>query len=541
MADNWHAFEPSKFFPKPLQQAVSALDDAFGAITKAQKFAERALRLSQKFADKAAVNPAEVAIRTVLDEIERFLFSISTDAQTHAIIIPIKKRVLRRTKGNNAIQDFLDPKEPAYAYITRALTATGGSEVFFNTLAESIVDPGDPSRPQFDADNAVTGVCVLAGAETLSDLQVPLRLFTTLFAGNLRMPVSARAVPVVQNVKVVPYALQGGVGAVVRWDPLQPIDNVPLLTGNLVVAAEIFVIRIDRPFTRGWMTWSDLFNEEPSDNRNELPENRGAKVVARIQNNGFVVSFTDSRNLLDPKKTYYYTTCVRYAVDTEVQPMGTLSNVVRVGRVGPQPSSRNAVPPDWYATTTLSDMFPPLQDALNAAQFGASRLRSITAVNSGGQQLLQQIVRMTSALGEQYQRTIDRTKELTEKLQLLTQEQSPGGIYATTITKSRGGMDAWMAELARRLSDDTDPSAPELSSQAVVIGFVIVAGAPRLPDLSALIALFELFFGRSTRNPLNEILEEVEGIPGTPAQTTAASSPVMGYTPDMLPSRTPTC
>jgi hypothetical protein len=289
------------------------------------------------------------------------------------------------------------------------------------------------------------------------------------------------------------------------------------------------------------MTWSDLFNEEPSNNREELPENRGAKVVARIRNNGFVVSFTDSKNLLDPKKTYYYTTCVRYAVDLEVQPMGSLSNVARVERTGPQPSSRQAIPPDWYATSTLAEMFPPLQEAINAVQFGASRLRSITAVNSGGQQLLQQTIQQISAIGQDYQRTIDKTKELTEKLQLLTQEQSPGGIYATTITKSTGGMDAWMAELARRLSDDTDPSAPELSSQAVVIGFVIVAGAPQLPDLSAMIALFELFFGRSTRNPLNAVLEDVDGVPGTPVQTTAASSPILGYTPDMLPSRTPTC
>lgn len=538
----WHSFEPSRFFPEPLQRAVSALTDAVGALAKVSKVTERALKIAQKIAEKASVNPAETALNSLLDEVDRFVGGITGGTQAHAILLPVKRRVIRRSKGSSGIEDFLDPNEPASAYVRRALSAPQSRDVFYNLLAESVADAGDLSRPQFPPDYAVTGVCVLATAETLADLQIPLRLFTTLFQGNLRMAPLGASTPVVQGVRATPVAVRGGVGVVVRWDPLPPVNTAPLLTGELIAAEEIFIIRISAPFTRGWFTWSDLFNKEPSDVVTDLAETKYAKVVARVRNNGFVRSYTDSSELLNPAVTYYYTTCVRTVVNTEVQPMGALSAVVRVARTNPQPSSRLAVPPDWYATPTLTEMFPVINGILNRVRLEGSRLRSITTSNSGGQQLLQQTINQYAALAAQYQATVDETKELTDRLQALSASETPGGLYATTITRSKGGMDAWLAELARRLNDPNDESAPVMTSTSLVLGLVIVAGAPTVPDLAAVVALFEMFFGRGTRNPLRDVVANIGGTGGEPAaQSSSASSRVLGYTPDMLPSRTPTC
>lgn len=541
MAERWHTFEPTQFFPDPLQRAVSALDKAYGAIEKAAGVVEKALRVSQKLAKKAAVNPAEVALRKIAAEVDRFIVGLDTNTTAHAIVIPIRKKVIRRTKGGSGIEDFLNPNEPAYAYVQRAKTAGGGTGVFYTTLVESMADTGDVCRPMFPPDYAVTGACVLAGAETLQDLNVPLRLFTTLFTGNLRSPPGGASAPVVRNLKVMSAPVPGGIGAVLRWDPLPPVNTLPRLTGERIVAEEIFLIRVRQDFTRGWFTWADLFTAEPLDDMSDLQDKGDVKVVARIRNNGFVVSYTDTKNLLGDKDTYYYTACVRYSVNNEVQPMGTLSNVARVTRVGPQPSSRLAVPPDWYATKSLSELFPPLHEAINLVRLEAARLGSRTTTNSGLQQMIEQTISQIQRLVQQYKATIESTKEITERLQTLTAEESPASLHATTITRSRGGMDAWLAELARRLSDTTDESTPSISEDAVVIGFVIVAGAPRLPDLSALIALFELFFGRHQRNPLNNVLNDNLAPDGGQGQIPAVNRPVLGYTDAMLPSETPTC
>ena len=39
----------------------------------------------------------------------------------------------------------------------------------------------------------------------------------------------------------------------------------------------------------------------------DLQDKGDVKVVARIRNNGFVVSYTDTKNPLGDKDTYYYT------------------------------------------------------------------------------------------------------------------------------------------------------------------------------------------------------------------------------------------
>lgn len=547
MASHWHSFEPAKIFPAPLQRAVSGLDRATSLASRAGKVVTKALNVLAVRARSASVNPAETALRAALAEIDRFIAGITGGTQVHMVIIPIRKKVLTTApKGAlEAVSDFLDPSEPASTLIARAQSSIAGPGAFLRTLIATTADAGDPARPQFPATFATAGVCLVAGGETLSSLAVPIRLFSSLFGGNVRLAPAANVLPVVQNLRVRTLAVPGGVGAILSWAALSPVRTVPLYVDDVMVAKEIFVIRLTDPPTRGYGTWTDLFpNEEPTDDPENMPDKAPAKVIARLRNHGFVVSYTDSA-LLDPKKTYYYTTCVRYTVDGVVQPMGALSNVVRVTRTAPQPSTARAVPPDWYATDNLAHLMPILEQTLNQVRLGVSRLGSRTTNNSGAQQTLRQTIALLERQVAQWEATNRELADVAERLQAITAlGNAASQVTATVITRGDGGVSGWMAELARRMSDEDDSSRPTLSDQSTVIGVVILAGAPRLPNLSPLIALLNLFFGNVGSNPLLDVARQfgpdaarIDTAP-TPGVT---GRPVLGYDAAMRPSPEPTC
>lgn len=543
MANQWHAFEPTQFFPAPIQGAVTTLNSAFTSLASATKVVEKALQVLEGLAATASTNPVEAALRTLVGQIDEYLQGVLGGTQVHAIIIPIKKR--KNVRTGHELEHYADffssTADPAYAFVQGTQSATTSTRLFWRTLSESVRDPGDSAKPDFPSTYAVAGACVLAGAETLSELQVPFQLFENLFASNQRISPSASTLPVVKNLKITTAALNGGTGVVLRWDPLSPVMNVPRFTSDTIVAKEIFVVRVSGPFTRGFFTWKDLFTIEPTDDPNDLQVKENARVVARIRNTGLVTGYTDSTNLLDPKETYYFTTCVRYTIAGEVQPMGEFSNCVRALRTQPAPSSRMATPPDWMATPTLVEMFPPLNAVINQVRLGISRLDSRTTSNTGVQQLISQTVTQIGQLVAQWEATVAQTTAVTEKLQLLTAAGTPSGLYSTVIVSPEGGIDAWMVELARRLNDSSDASRPEFSADSVVTGFVVVAGAPRLPDLSALIALLRLFFGNHPKSPLADVVRQMDGTPAPERTAAAPTAPRRGFDPAMNPSKRPTC
>lgn len=542
MPSNWHTFEPTQFFPAPIQGAATALNSAFTSLTAATKVVEKALKILERLSATASTNPVEAALRVAVSQIDEFVAGVLGNTQVHAIIIPIRKR--RGGSTSHEIGHYTDllrgTSDPAYSFLNDAQSATASTKLFWRTLSESARDPGDPSKPDFPSTYAVAGACVIAGAETLADLQVPFQLFESLFTSNQRLGASANTLPVVKDLTVMPAALSGGTGVVLRWSPLAPVSNIPLFTSDTIVAKEIFIIRTSEPFTSGFFSWRDMFIREPADDITDLPVKGESRVIARIRNTGLVKGYTDSTNLLDPKKTYYFTTCVRYTINNEVQPMGQFSNTVRVVRNAPSPSSRRATPPDWMATPTLIDMFPPLAQVINQIRLGVSRLGAQTSSNTGVQQLMQQTITQISSLVAQWEATVAQVSAATEKLQLLTAAATPAGLYSTVITSNDGGIDGWLLELARRLNDPTDDTKPEFSSESVVTGFVVLAGAPRLPDLSALIALLRLFFGDHPKGPLYDAVVAMDNPAAAPGSV-PVRSPVLGFDPAMNPSRRPVC
>lgn len=533
----WHSFEPAAFFPAPFQRATQAFRAATGLTTKALTVTERALRTVQRLSQTRPPSIAEGLLRRALDEVDQLVGGLTSNTQMHMIIVPVRKR---RAGSGDLPELEVNPGTPAYTYVQGAQAATGGTQVFFRTLLESVQDPGDLSKPDFPSTYATAGVCLIAGAETLSDLQVPFRLIQGLFASNLRMPVSGAILPVVEGLRVRTVATRSGTRAMITWTPVPPVTNTPFFAGDTLLAKEIFIIRINASLTTGWRSWSDLFTHEPSSSATDLPRKAGAEVVARIRNHGFVTSYTDMAHTLDPKDTYYYTACVRYTINGEVQPMGALSNTARVTRVNPSPSTREATPPDWYATPTFAKLFPPLEQALNAVRLAVSRAGARTTINTGTSQMVDATLRQLQRTIAQYEATAAEVTEIADNLQALT-DAPPTGIHATVISKSSGGVNGWMSELSKRLSDTTDPSLPSYSPSSMTLGVVILAGAPTISGLRDVIRLLQLFFGRSQGNPLKTIVDSFEDGPSPGTPTTTAAAPVLGYDAAMRPTRTPQC
>lgn len=540
----WHQLEPAQLFPEPIQRAVAAVEDVVGTVTAATDLTARALRQVTRFAALTSTNPIETAVRSVVAELERVLSGITGESQVHAVLIPIRKKIERNTKAPSEVLSWLTIDEPAYAFVNKARQATGGSSVFFRTLCETLQDEGDLARPLYGEDYAVAGAVVLAGAETLSDLTVPFRLFTTLLTGNLRTsPAPAGVLPTVQNLRVTPMTLNSGTGLALNWSPVPPISTAPLFTDERIFAREIFLIKVSAPLTRGWYSWDDLFTEQPPADESALPASATAKVIARIRNHGFVVSHVAPD---EGSVDCHFVACVRYSLDrddTTTLHMGPLSNAVRMTRTRPAPSTRKAVPPDWIASPSLIALFPPLNDAVQYVRMAIAQLGAQTTVNSGGQQMLTSVVEQLTRQVAQWESTLAGLTDVTARLTALTALKPPGGLYATTITKSSGGTDAWMAELSRRLADTTDDSRPEFSDDAMVLGYVVLAGAPRLPDLQPLIALFELLFGKRDKTPLQRALDDLDAVnaPLPPTPAPPAPGAVRGYTDNLEPSTTPTC
>lgn len=66
-------------------------------------------------------------------------------------------------------------------YVTQMSSATGGNAYLLTELARRLGDRTDPTRPPFDGAEYVCGVCLVAGAPRLADLEATMGLLGTLF------------------------------------------------------------------------------------------------------------------------------------------------------------------------------------------------------------------------------------------------------------------------------------------------------------------------------------------------------------------------
>lgn len=563
--DAWHALSASAALPSALRNAFGALDSGTKALASTLRVTVASLKLARGVAASANLNPGEIALREALSEIDTFLAELALNGgpTIYVLFVPVvRKRALpsaenaTRSMRNAAIEFLrLGTDKDAAALVSDAMNQTAGMGGFMRSLYASLADIGDSSRPMFPASFATAGVCLVAGGETYADLVVPARLLSSLFdSRRARLPLLGHIEAVPQNVRVTPIP---GVGtsahAVVRWAPVPPINQVPVGLADVIHNEELVVVCIEGPMRPGESNdWETLFaGVTLSNDRTSLPTNRAgnARVLARLRNHGMTQSYTDTRTLDGALERRYLVYLRQRQRNPETRAdryfMSPPSGSVWMPRTGSTSTrATRGTPPDWYSVPSLLEAVPPVAQALAEARTQLSRAATYTTVRTGQGQLIDRTIgsleqQLTTKASE-----ISRVATVTSNLNALASSAAGAstGLHTILLTSARGGMAGWTAKLAKSLTDTRDPGRPQYSSSAPMTGVVIVAGAPRLPQLASLIALFKLLFGDKKKHVLADLVRQLD----TPAPvTTPPSSPTstgpIAFDARLQPVRTPQC
>jgi len=598
----WHKAELGKFYPQALRDAVAA-HQAFSALNaKILAQVKAALEVARIFASAAAINPLELALEQALQEIQDFIDGLAGNTTVHAIMIPIQKQyfglyepipadaldglaltpdyntLLRLDAYPASVVNDITPD--TISFINTAPTALGGNAGFYKELVLSLYDQGDFARPTFPPSYAVTGVAVIFGSSKLTDIYRIAALFARGIKLGRNASLTARTSPVAAGLtaKICPIPTQNRIGVILKWDPVPLVLLKQLFSGEALVVTELIVVRATDPGFRQRWSWQENFSREPSDDLKDLQSNPSGsvKVIARLSNgtsnwvsatgNSLYTrnSYTDDDPSLEIDKSYYYGVYLRVKINGTTQPIGQCSNIVWVQYVNRVSATRLSTPPDWFASPTLIQLFPLVQDILSLLKLLIQKYKTSTTSNSGAASMIIATIEMIERLLQEAERYANLFKELDDLLLALANANT-SGIYVTSFDVATGGITAWTSELARRMSNPSDSSRPPFDKGELTAGFVLVAGRPNKPELAGIKALFDLLFGDKEKNVFRDVTQIFSDDPagqrtpvfdpgmqatqepalpsdtateGTAAATSAAAKPKPVFGADMQPSTT---
>jgi hypothetical protein len=574
---NWATLKLNTLFPEELRQASDAVGTVVSTLSTYLNLIRQAISTAATFSSGAATNPAEAALNAGLNEIQALVNGVISGSTVHAIAIPIQKqyygrgvRAILRDRSREIVPNYdqllesgaFPDRAPSVLpggiseFINASTTSVGGNQGFWRALMVSIQDTGDLQRPLFPQNFAVAGACIIFGAQDLESLQPNFNLFNSLINAGERADLAAHTRPILRNLRghvVTTTTTTGRLVVELSWDSVPPTVIFPLFSDEQFIATEIFVLRSEDSKLRSQFTWNEIFSRQPTDDQADLQTENGVTVVARITNDGFLRGYTDTSAALTVGTTYYYTTAIRYTLGNRAQPMSNFSNCIRVGIIQPQ-QSRASVPPDWIALPTLARLFPPLTEVTTQLNILFSTLRSRTVSNSGTASMLTQTATQLGGIVTELQRVVTGIQSVNTRIGALS-TTSMAATSSTVFSVGSGGIDAWTAELARRLSDTSDSSRPPFDAAELVAGVVIVAGAPSTAQLETTLGLLEAFFGASETSPLVTAIASIEtesatpttvtfdaSMSGTRAETTAATeAPSTGFDASLRATTTPEC
>jgi len=525
----WNTVDPNDLLPQPLVAAVSSLTDV---ITGALESASGALSLPSFPTLPSLPSTSAVVIETILKTLE----SLLKGGRIHTLVVPIAKTIQRQpapalppTLGDleASLALTLGPSDTvaADAY-ANMIAKTGGNAGFYNAFAESLMDPADPNRPQYDnQSDAVAMTVLLIGAPRYSSITAAASMLDQLTLPKSGNGTAARTVPIPQNVRtrVVGSSTAPSIGVRIDWDVPPTVFSSPYFPGVATTVRRYAVIRSTNPKAQSARSVLDFFSTQAL---TEGMSNDKSKVIAIGA--GRNSAYLDTEAPLDPKVPVYY--CVAWentvneAGSAAVLPFDRVSNVAKIEVKAPTPP-QTGKSPDWVATESAIAAFPPLA---RAAQTLIEETRVILA-SSGGTSKSRLSGAMKLAASASTRLSARASELLDDVTQLSTALSRPiPSLYVTQMSSGTGGNAFLLKELAKRLGDRSDSTRPPFDNGEYVCGVCFVAGAPRLADLAATIAFFEALFGPATAaNPLMGLLAAID------TAVTQAEAAVFG--PDMQP------
>jgi len=522
----WTPIDPNRLLPSGLVAAVSALGDALTAAISTVKdplagFASVSL--------PSVGDPVTLVVNAILDTLKDLL----TAGRIHILTIPIAKTVPGWTPPplpstikdlQTALATRLGPTTTAAADAYTAMVANnGGNAGFYQAFATATADPQDPNRPQYIETDAVAMAVLLAGAPRFSAIvsaATTLNILTRPIGNN---DLTARVIPVPQGLtsKVVGASTSSsGVGVRLDWDA--PGNGIPLYFPGIQFTVNRYaVIRTTDPKATRARNVLDLFSTAT------LTEGltSGKAKVVKIGSGKNTAYLDASENAAPGIPIYYFVAweCVLNENGTKTTlAFDKLSGVTKVTAIAPTPAQTGASP-NWVASPTGIGAFPALGNAANLLNEEA-RVLLKTKANPASR--VSAAVKLSQDAAT---RLAARSTELIDDVKRLSTVLAAPmpSLYVTQMSSSKGGNAFLLAELGTRLGNTADTSRPPFDDGEYVCGLCFVAGAPRIADLSKIIAFFNALFGSATpANPLLGVLEAIDTL------VTQAETAV--FQPDMV-------
>ena len=487
--------------------------------------------LSSKIPSLPSIPSGSIAIvNAILDSLQGLLKA----GRIHMLTIPISKTVplpapppipptLDDLQAMMQIDLGSTTPQAAEAYAD-IIARSGGNAGFFNAFATSLLDLQDANRPQYEAQHdAVAMAVLLVGAPSFASIISAASMLETLIrpkgsAGSL----TARTVPIPQNLQARPVAAVTGqsVGVRLDWEPPLDAFQTRYFPGVTITVKRYAVLRSSDAKMQSARSVLDLFSTQ---NLTEGLEEKDCKVIA-IGTGRNAAYLDDSKMYSIP---YYYAVAWECAVaqtdTTTILPFDRLSNVTKVSVTAPTPP-QTGQSPDWVATGSAIEAFPSVA---NVAQRLIEQARVLLTPGSDPKKRLEDALKLMSDTSA---KIAARSTELMADVKRFSAglSRTTPSLHVTQMVSGSGGNAFLLAELAKRLNDPTDPTRPPFDHGEYVCGVCFVAGASRLADLAAVIAFFDALFGPATpSNPLLGILTAIDTL------VTEVETTVFG--PDMKP------
>jgi hypothetical protein len=581
VAENWDKLS-FKDTVTPIDAITSKIDSGISAATTILGIQKTVLQtislLMTDFVDANSllIKTALKAIQTILDKYT------DTVATVHLLIVPIRKKVpykISSTFAGPQLEDSWLLDDSAGAAQTRRnmekalriiAEANQGNEGFARTVIESLQDEGDLNRPEYDEEDAVFAVVVLAGAKNIVSILELLQALQAVLGFRMKrskmIPDTIMATP--QDLRATPVAVPNSqrLGVSLEWKNPPVLQTLAEFDGASVKVKEIAILRSTNDEAVKATHWENFFTSQPS----ELTESDGTgkddtlkslddETVLIRQMRYFqpINVYVDDDKDLEKNTDYYYTVAFRYAVSDPPSTDGQityttqnyhqLSNVVKVRYQDEAPTTVDSVQPNWYAMTSPLDLIPDLRFYFQLVNtYVESFLSATTGAATALKSYIDFIASEITRLQNLQKSIVNRLKRIASTLGAIT-----SGVYVTTIALDKGGNTGFMQELATRLSDKTDTSAPPYFQHGYTAGFVLLAGAPNPANLESVKTLVSLLLGSSgTKTPFEEAIDTIDNTlrtledqtfgddlqeGGTPSTSTAKTTEYKTFGDDMEP------
>lgn len=503
----------------------------------------------------AVADPIAALIRAILDQIRQLLEKYLEDAGLYALYVPFAKRMMysaggtaRDLTGNfswsfkkpiigasektsmsffNNTGGLSDPNlsEDERKMLVQANEGRGGNAGFLRTVAMSLSDSRDHSRPQFmSSDDYIAAGVLVMGSDFdpfgfLDALWKFKGLFGDLFAMSDGMP----DLPRPMNLKAEtilgpgwnnkPHGANGDFQALLTWDSMKlPIHTIPDLGGVIVVPTRTAVIALKNDIGRvPSATVVDLFGTR--DITNGMTAGGAVVIDERPFIPGetmFVTSKLDTTR--DDVWHFYIAWFLRGFNQTDdfAKAKGNdlgywyLSNAARVT---PMQTASSGTPPDWVRTPSIADVLPPLAYIIKRMTALIEYFASY--IPTALEQFRKYIEFMRREI-QRYERLVTRIIDEVLALLRLLDVKSIGGLYAHTYT-GKGGNSYLISEMRRSMSRGYPNAPPFFDGTEFVTGVVLVAGGAQA-NVEAASPLFDLLFGNGDNSVSSQQKELMDSI-----------------------------